>query len=151
MRRGTAGSGRLRSSGKQTFRGKTGLELLELALERAFAGFFEVLDHQLVFAARLVEPDARPHQHRHAVLGAKPDRGVPLPPHGAAHLGAAVLQRKIPMPRGRCGEIRKLSFEPQQRQAGFEQQAHFFIEARDAVDIALGAGWGARGDSRAEV
>ena len=41
--------------GEQSFGGELGLELLELALERAFAGFLEVLDQQLVFAARLVQ------------------------------------------------------------------------------------------------
>ena len=71
MRRGTAGSGALAFGGKQSFGGELRLELLEFAFERAFAGFLEMLDDELVFAARLVESDARPDQHRHAVLRAE--------------------------------------------------------------------------------
>ena len=84
--------------GKQSFGGEPGLELLELALERAFAGFLEVLDEQLVFAARLVEPDARARQHRHAVLRPEPHRRIPLAPHRAAHLRLRSLSEKYQWP-----------------------------------------------------
>ena len=148
MRRGTAGSGRLRSAANNPSAASLRLQLLEFALERAFAGFLEMLDEQLVFAARLVETHARAHQHRHAVLRPEADLRIPLAPHGAAHLRGAVLQREIPMAGGGGGEIRKFPFQPQQRQAGFQQQAHFFIEARDRVDVAFGArGAGVRGES----
>ena len=59
MRRGTARQRALALGGEQPFRRELGLELLELALERAFARFLHVLDDQLVFAARLVQADAR--------------------------------------------------------------------------------------------
>ncbi len=74
--------------GKQSFGGEPGLELLEFALERAFAGFLEVLDEQLVFAARLVEPDARADQDRHSILRPEAHLRISLAPHGAADLRA---------------------------------------------------------------
>ena len=129
MRRGTAGSGALALRGEQPFRGEPGLELLELALERAFAGFLEMLDDELVFAARLVQAHARAGHHQHSLLGPESQQGIALPPHGAAHLGLGVLEREIPMAGGGRGEIRQFPFQPEHGQAGFKQQPHLFIEA----------------------
>ena len=43
---------------KQSLGGELRLQPLELALQRADAGFLHVLDDELVFAARLVQADA---------------------------------------------------------------------------------------------
>jgi hypothetical protein len=67
MRFGSAGNGRLRSAANKALGGEPLRELLELALQGAEAGILHVIDDELVFAARLVQPDARPHQHLLAV------------------------------------------------------------------------------------
>src|SRR6185436_2075343 len=89
----------------------------------------------------------RAHQHRQAVLRAEAHRGIPLAPHGTAHLRLAVLQREIPVARGGRREVRQLPLEPQQGQAGFQQQPDFLVEPRNRVNVALGARRG-RGASR---
>ena len=66
MRRGKARQGSLALERKQAFRRQPGLQALELALERAHSRLLQVLDDQLVFAARLVDADAPAHQHLRA-------------------------------------------------------------------------------------
>ena len=58
MRRGIAGSGRLRAGSNRPSRCELFLQLVELAAQRACAGFLQLLDDQLVVAARLVQAHA---------------------------------------------------------------------------------------------
>ena len=51
---------------EQALGGEPGLQALELALQRADPRLLQVLDHQLVFAARLVHADTPAHQHLRA-------------------------------------------------------------------------------------
>ncbi len=124
--------------GKQTFGGQLGLELLELPLERAEAGFLEMLDDQLKIATRLVQADTGPRQDLLPVARPERDTGVARLPHRATHLRRAILEGEIPVSGGGYREIGQFGFDPDDGHARFEQQPHFTIEARDRVDIALG-------------
>ena len=59
MRFGRAGRRALALGREQSFGCELGGELVELALQGAETRVLHVLDEQLKFAARLVEPDAR--------------------------------------------------------------------------------------------
>ena len=98
MRAGKRGRRALARRIEQSFGRKLLLERLESPPELAFARFLEVIDDQLEFAASLVQPDARAHQHLHAVARRDPDSKGALAEHGAAHLGIFVLEREVPVP-----------------------------------------------------
>ena len=53
--------------GEQAFGGQLGAQFLELPLQGAEARVLHVIDDELVFAARLVQSDARAYQHLLAV------------------------------------------------------------------------------------
>jgi len=71
MRRGRRGQGLLVAQVEQPFGREPLLEFLEAAAQQALAGLLEVLDHQLEFAARLVEAHAAAGQHLRAVAHRK--------------------------------------------------------------------------------
>ena len=74
----------------------------------------------LKFAPRLIDADAAAHFDMVALLqGGKPLRRAFK--HRAAHLGEAVLQRKIIMPAGGAGQVGNLARNPQPGQIVFQQ------------------------------
>ena len=112
MRVGKGGQRPFALHGEQAFGGKLCAQFLELALERAEARILHVVDDELVFAARLVQPDAGADQHLLAVPGGECAQHIALAEHGAAHLGAGILQRKVPMAGARPGEIGDFRLQP---------------------------------------
>src|SRR5690606_24238797 len=134
--------------GEQALGGEPGLELLEPASQRAFAGFLEMIDDELVFTARLIEADAPARLHVHAVLGRESDEAVALTEHGAAHLRGLVLEGEVPVPRGGAREIGELALHPERREAALEQGAHIAVQAGRCVDPSLGLTRGARRRTR---
>ncbi len=131
-----AGRGALSSGVEQPFRGELLLERLEASSQFAFAGFLEVVGHELEFAARFVETHAGPEQHLHAVAGREAYGEVPLAEHGAAHLGVFVLQREIPVAGRRAREIRKLARDPERRQRAFQEATGLAVQAADRINVA---------------
>ena len=131
-----AGRGALARGIEESFGRKLLLERLEAPPELAFAGLLQVIDDQLELASRLVQADAGPQQDLHAVARRDPDREVALAEHRAAHLGVLVLEREIPVPRRRAGQVRKLPGDPERRQAGLEQPARLAIQAADRINVA---------------
>ena len=125
--------------GEQALRLESRAQLLELALQGAETRILHVLDDELKLAARLVESDAGAHEHFLAVAGGERAQHVPLPEHRAAHLGVRVLQGKIPVSGAWPREIGDLGLDPQSPEAALEQQPHFAVEPRNAVNVALGA------------
>ena len=69
MRRGTAGSARLRSSANRPSAASRALSSLERALQRTEPGILQMFDQQLIVAARLVQADAAAGQHQLAFPG----------------------------------------------------------------------------------
>ena len=124
---------------KQPFGREPLAQLLELALQGAKARIFHVLDDELEFPTRLVETDARAHEHFLPVAGGERTQHVPLPEHRAAHLRVGVLQGEIPVSRARPREIGDLGLDPDAPESPLEQHPHFAIEARNAVNVALRA------------
>src|SRR5580704_12474882 len=110
-----------------------------------------MLDEQLKLAARLVEPYARAHQHFLPVAGGEPTRGISLPEHGAAHLGAGVLHREIPVSGARPRKIGDLALEPDRAEAALEERPDLAVEPRNAVNIAPDARGRLRCDLHAEM
>ena len=75
MRRGTSGSARLRSSGEQALGRQPRLEFVERTLQGAEPGILEMLDQQLIIAARLVQAHAAEGDHRLALARRKARTG----------------------------------------------------------------------------
>ena len=72
MRRGSAGSGRLRAGVEQPFGLQPLLQLLERELQRAEPVRLQVLADELVFALRLVDAEPAARDDVQAVLGLEP-------------------------------------------------------------------------------
>ena len=90
---------------EQSFLRQTLLEDLERTSQRAFAGFFKILDDQLEVAAAFVKAHARPREHVQAVARFEAEQTLATAEQRAAHLRAGVLERKIHMPGGRTGKV----------------------------------------------
>ena len=142
-----ARQGPLALCGEQSFLAESCAQLLELPFQGAQAGVFHVIDDELVLAARLVQPDAGPHQHLLAVPRGEGAQHISLPEHGAANLSGGVLQRKIPVAGAGFGEIGDFRLQPEAAEAALQQHSDLAIEPRNAVNIALrpGRGGGALG------
>ena len=125
---------------EQAFRREPRLQKLELAPERAFAGFLEMLDDELKLAARFIQRDAPACDDVHAVgrLEAQP-RAARLE-HRAADECGRVLQRKVEMAGARAREVRDFAFEPDQRQRVFDEVAREAVQRRGRQDFAGGNG-----------
>jgi hypothetical protein len=101
MRMGATGSRRLCSAANNPLRGQPRLEFLEGTLERAQARILDVIDEQLVVAARLVETDSPARDDTLPIARLEAREHVALSEHRAAQLRIAILQREIPMTRAR--------------------------------------------------
>ena len=111
------------------------LQQFKFPPQRAFAGVFQIGDHQLQIAARLVEGNARAHQREHAVR--RPARQAPLPPREqrAANHRIAFFQREIKMPGRRRRERGNFAAHPDVGVAGFQRFAQLAGQLADAVDF----------------
>ena len=90
---------------EESFGRETALELLESPAKQAFASLLEMLDHDLEFAARLVEADPSARDDLGAILDRESHQLIAVAKHTAAHLRRVVLEREIPVSRGRSREI----------------------------------------------
>ena len=114
---------------EQPFGAQALFQLLELLLQQAVAGGLHALGDQLVVAARFIQRDAGAHQDLLAVLRPEGDAAVAVAEHRAAHLGAVVFQREIPVAGGGLGEVGDLGGEPNLPHFHFQQLANRLIEA----------------------
>ena len=105
-----------------------GAQFLELPLQCTEAGVFHVVDHELEFPTRLVQPNAGPHQYLLAVPRRKGRKHVSLPEHGASDLRGGVLEREIPMTRSGPREIGYLRLQPKAAESALEQHPNLAIE-----------------------
>jgi hypothetical protein len=77
---------------KQSLRLELGLELVERALQCAEAGVLQVLDHQLILAALLVQAHAAASQQHLAFARRKARQNIARAVHAAAQLRVTVFQ-----------------------------------------------------------
>ena len=96
-----------------------------------------MIDDELVLAARLVQPDSRPHQHFLAVPRGEGTQHISLPEHGAANLRGGVFEREIPVAGAGPGEIGDFRFQPQAAEAALQQHPDLAIEPRNTVNVAV--------------
>ena len=82
---------------EQALGGQFGEQLLVLTAQGAKARILDMIDDQLELAARLIQPDARPHQHFLAVTRHQRREHIALPEHRTAHLRGGILEREIPV------------------------------------------------------
>ena len=141
MRRGRAGSGCLCARVEQALGGELLLQFLEAAPQRAFAGLLEVLDDQLVLAARLVEarPGRGPAPARRRATGKRTSR---LRWRNIAQRtwAAASLSEKYQCPeagRDRFEISPSSQTEPRPRSSS---SARLAVQAADGEDVARAAG-----------
>ena len=125
-------------SGEQTLRSQLLLQPIKLALQSAFASFFEMFDDELVFTPRLVQADPGASQHVEAISRFEAQPGAARLEHGAANLGCRILQGEIQMSRGWPRDIGKLAFDPHGRQGILEQIMRQAVQGRWRQDHALG-------------
>ncbi len=128
---------------EQAFRGELRLQDLEFAPKSAFACFLYVVEDELIVAALLVKAHAPASLDVHSILGREAGEQIPLPEHGAADLRRFVLQREVPVARGRARKVRNLALDPKRRQPPLEQNPGLAIEPRRGIDVA-GLGLGRR-------
>jgi hypothetical protein len=106
-------------------------------LQRAEAGGLDVLDVNLVFAARLVHADRSAHDQLQAVLG------LEFQPHrlrskaDTAHLRLLVLQSEIQMAGLRRAVVRNLALNPQIGKLRRENVADARGQFGNAPDLAF--------------
>ncbi len=117
-------------------------QFLELPLQGPQPGILHVIDDELIFAARLVEPDAGTHQHFLAVPRSEGAQHISLPEHGAAHLRGGIFEGEIPVAGAGPREIGDFRLQPQAAESALQQHSHLAIEARNAVNVALRRGRG---------
>ena len=116
---------------EQAFGREPAFQLLEPAAQHAFAGFLDVVDDELILAARLVEARARAHEDLLAVRELEAEAARGQAEHRAAHLRLGVLQRPIEMPGGGAGKVRDLALDPDRAEAGFDEAPRLAIQTRD--------------------
>jgi hypothetical protein len=98
-----------------------------------------VVDHELEFAARLVQRDLGPQQHLLAVLRLESDAAIASLEHRRAALRFFVLQREVPVARSGAGKIRNFALDPQAADALGKHLLDLEIERRNRPD-SLGCG-----------
>ena len=119
---------------QQALGGELALELFKSPLQRAFAGFLHMADDQLVVAARLVQPDPALHAHQLAIGRVEGQGSAAGAEHGAAHLGAGVLEREVQVAGRGFGQVGDFSFQPHRRHGIVEQLPHQPVQAGRGQD-----------------
>src|SRR3546814_7168370 len=97
------------------------LQLLERAAQRAFAGFLQRIEDQLVVAARLVQRQPPAGQHPHAVARLEPQPLALGLEQRAAHLRARVLEREVDVPRRGPCQVADLALDQHHRERVLQQ------------------------------
>ena len=120
---------------EQPFGLQARLQFLERAAQRAFAGFLHVVQHQLVFAACLVQGQPATRQHAQAFAR---DEFQPLalgPEHCRTHLRTRILQGEVQVPGRRAADVAEFGLHPHQRERAFEQVAGERVELAGGEDV----------------
>jgi hypothetical protein len=131
MRRGKARQGPLALGGEEAVGLQLRLQLLERLVERAQARLADLLDRELVGAARLVEGDASTHFHLLSVLRPELQELCAAAIHDALDLGVGVLQAEIPVPGRHVLHPGELAPHPESLELVFQQDAHPPVEVGD--------------------
>jgi hypothetical protein len=100
------------------------LELLERLVQRATARAAQLVDGELVGAARLVERHACAQLHPQAVLRAKVEELRARAIHHAIDRGRLVLQAEVPVARCRRLHVGELARDPEHLELVLQQRAH---------------------------
>jgi len=106
---------------EKAFCGKLFLEFFELPAQFTFAGRFELLDDHLIVAARFVEADLAKDQRLVAVFEIDRWATLALAEECTAHLRSVVLEAEIDMAGCWPGQVGYLAFNPDTRNAVFQQ------------------------------
>ena len=119
---------------EQTFLVKLRLELFVATHQFADTGVFQVIDDQLVFAARLVQRDLCAQQNLLPVCRLKSDAAVTPAKHRRAALRPVILQGKVPVAGGGAREVRNFALDPQRTESATEQGFDLEVKRRDSPD-----------------
>ncbi len=118
-----------------------GLEFLfqrfERRGQRSGTGGLHVLDNQLVVAAGLIEAQFRPHLNLLSGLGAEAQACIGAAEHGAADLGAIVLEREIPVAGRGARQVGQFPLHPQRGIVPLQQALDRAVELADAERLAV--------------
>lgn len=125
---------------EQAFGGKARAQFVEGATQGAFAGFFHMVEHQLIVAARFVQGQAPAREHAQAFARLEFQPGALGLEHRAADLRARVLEREIQMSRRRPGDAAQFRFHPHRRETAFQQVARQRIELAGSEDLFVAVG-----------
>ena len=123
MRRGRAGSGRLRASSNRPSAASRLPQLLVGELQRAQAPRLHVLADQLVLAARIVDAEPAAGHDVDAVFGLEAQQPQRRSEHHALHLRVGVLQREIEMAGVPHPGPRQLALDPDLGEARLDEIA----------------------------
>lgn len=110
-------------------------QFLERAPQRAFAGFFHVVQHQLVIATCLVQGEAPAREHAQPLARLELQPGALGLEHRAADLCTRILEREIQMAGGGAGHIAQFGLHPHQGETAFEQVARQRVELAGSEDL----------------
>ena len=131
IRRGSAGSGRLRAWSNKPSACEFLLELFERLLQRAEPLRLEVLADDLIFALRVVDADLAARHHLESVLGLELQVAHRRSEHHRLDLRRAVLEREIQVPGIPHPGVRDLTFDPHGLQLVLEQIANRGVQFAD--------------------
>ena len=134
MRRQRTLAGRI----EQAFGFEPGLELVIGAAQCAFAGFFHVVEDQLVVAAGFIQGQAATHQYAHAFAR---DELQPLAfgfEHRRTHLRAGILQGEVQVPGSRPADTAQFAFHPDHRERALQKIARQGVELVGGEDVVAG-------------
>ena len=123
MRRGSAGSGRLRASSNSPSAASFFFSCSKASCSGPKPMRLHVLADQLVLALGLVDADAAARHHVQAVLGLELQVAQRRAEHHALHLRAGVLQREVEVPRVPGAAVRDLAFDPDLREGFLDHAA----------------------------
>ncbi len=116
---------------EQPLRLQRGLEPQEGLVQIAQAGPADGLDAQLQFAARLVQRDHGTHLDRLPLARREIGVLVASLEHHATDLRAGILEREIPVPAARAGEVRDFASDPAEREVALQQPGDAPVDLGD--------------------
>ena len=118
IRRGNRGSGRLRAGVEQSLGRQPLAQLAQRQLERAQALGLDLVDDELIAAARGVDVEIALADHFQAVVQVESHPAGRRAPHHGANLRLIVLERQVAVARLRAREVRNLAADPHRRETG---------------------------------
>ncbi len=107
-------------------------------MQRAESDRFNIIDVNLIFAARFVNADGAAHARFQSVFGAEFQSLRGAAEADALHLCFLVLQREIEMPGLGVAEIGNFAFHPHSGKRRRKQFADAARQFADGPDLALG-------------